>query len=253
MADEEKRKRKQCKSNFTRSANSIEKLIDDGALQEIVKPQFDNFQSLWQRLENAHDDFIEKLDDAEEDEQGLLYLNEPGERHTTILLKYSTYLKGQVEGEKEYEKKKVEADRLLEEERRKREAREAKEAEEASEKKELTKRFESMKLEVAADVDTFVRMTKGLQDSLKEASDRDKRNQWERVESEFKLVRSKYVELVKIDSSNDVADLRDQFGKEVEPLYIETQQWVLSQLKDSTFRVKKLPLKYYASKRTADT
>ena len=234
MADEEKRKRKQTKSNFTRNANTLDRLLDDVAMPELVKPQFETVKSCWQSLENAHDDYIAKAGDVEDNVDGLLYLVEPGERHTAILLKYSTYLKGQVEVEKVSTERKLEADRLLEEERQKRETREMKEAEDARKNEELTKRFESMKLEVEADVDTFKRVTRGLRDSLKDASDRDKRNQWEKVESEFKLVKAKYIELVSMDASKNVEDVHQKFSADVETLFIETQEWMLSQLKDSS-------------------
>ncbi len=170
----------------------------------------------------------------EEDAGGLGYLDKPGERHATILVRYSTYLKDKAKVEIDAEKKKVEDNMLLDEERRKREARELKEAEEKRKGEELKTKFEALKLEVEADMQTFKRVTGGFKDSLKEASDKDKRDQWVKAEGEFKSLKDKYIELASMSGSGDVVQVHQIFDKDVEVLFLETQQWVLTELKDSS-------------------
>ena len=234
MADQEKKKRSQALSRFTRNINILAKLLDEDAPTEVVAPQFETVKTLWQSLEDSHDDFIEKSEDVEENDGGLGYLDEPGERHATILVRYSAYLKGKVQLERETENKKVEADRLLDEERRKREVRELKEAEDVKKKEELNAKFEALNLEVAAGVETFKRVTSGMKDSLKEASDKDKRDHWVKVESEFKSLKDKYMELASMGNFGDMDTVHKKFDEEVETLFLENQQWVLAQLKDSS-------------------
>ena len=171
----EQRKRSQAKSKFTRNYNVLDKLISENAPLELVKPQFEKFKNCWESLELAHDTYLELsgVDDVDENNGSKGYLDEPGERHSAILLSYSTYLKGEAIKENEASAKKVENEKLLEIERSQREAKELKEAEDTKKKEELVNKLKSLKLEVTEDIDTFVRVTPKLKDVMKEASERD--------------------------------------------------------------------------------
>ena len=78
-----------------------------------------------------------------------------------------------------------------------------------------------------------MKMTTSLKESLPEASERDKRKQWEKVEEQFQELRKRYVELVSLDKTQDVTEVQAKFSKEVETLFVDTQKWILGQLKES--------------------
>ena len=108
-----------------------------------------------------------------------------------------------------------------------------KEAEGAMVKEELERKFDSVKAEVESEVDTFKRMTMNLRESLQDASNDDKRSEWVKVVSEFKLLKNKFVHLVSIDSSRDVTEVNQKFVNDAETVFLETQTWMLPQLKDA--------------------
>ena len=165
-----KRRRSQALSNFTRNVNSFNNLVKNSAPSSIVKPQFDKVLNCWDTLEKAQDSFIEltNIDDIDEDEVDLAFLDEPGERRDTVLTVYSDFLKEVDKTERSSEKKKSEDDKLLEDERRKREVQEAREAREAEE---VLRKFESVKAEFTTTVDSFERLDIGFKGSLGGASE----------------------------------------------------------------------------------
>lgn len=73
MAEQAKKKRSQALSRFTRNVNTLERLINEQSPKELVTPQFETVRTLWQSLEDAQDDFVEKSDVVEEDAGGLGY------------------------------------------------------------------------------------------------------------------------------------------------------------------------------------
>ena len=235
MADAEKKRRSYALSNFTRSFNALNSLIDDSAPHVIANPQFEKVKSCWEKLELAQESFIEKTDiDIENDVSGLAFLDEPGERHSAALRRYSEYLKKEDVREKSEVQKKTEEDRLLDWERRKRDALELKVAESSKYEEGVRRKFESAKAEFVLTVDAFKRMNLSMKNTLADASDIDKRREWQKLEADFKSLKSKLVQVVGIDHSQDTSAINQMFVGDVEEVFLETQKWILSDLRDSS-------------------
>ena len=116
-ANAEKRKRTNALSKFTRNINTFDSLLDDAAPPELMKPQWDVVKTCWQALEKAHDDYLEKAEDIDDDSAGgSAYIDAPGERHTTSLIRYSAYLKEQAKSEKLLVEREEGENRLVDEE-----------------------------------------------------------------------------------------------------------------------------------------
>ena len=82
--------RSQALSFFTRNLNSLNNLLNASSPLDVVIPQFEKVQKCWEKLESAQERYVDKCDiDIETDKDGLMYLDEPGERHDAVLLKYS--------------------------------------------------------------------------------------------------------------------------------------------------------------------
>ena len=62
----------------------------------------------------------------------------------------------------------------------------------------------------------------------------DKRREWQKLEGEFKSLKSKLVQVVCIDHSNDTSDISQIFIDDVEEVFLETQKWIFSELRDSS-------------------
>ena len=233
MAGVEKRKRSQALSNFTRSVNIFNSLIDDNASPILVTPQLEKLNSCWEKLEVAQDNFIGVTDiDIEMDKDGLIFLDEPGIRHGAALIRYSAFLKGEKDNEAMSLQRKAEEDRLLEEERRKTAAAETKVAEDAKLQEERERRFASNKAEFFSEVDAFKRLNLGLVDTLAESSGADMRFEWQKVKSDFKGLKDKMVRVVGIDHMQDPTQIEEKFVNDCEKIFLDTQKWFLSKLKD---------------------
>ena len=129
MADELKNQRKVALGRFTRNINHLTKLVDSADPSNLVDPQYEKVKVAWEELESAHDNYL-KHEEVDPDNAGVGdYLDDPGERHSTVMLAYSQYLKDKSASDERTASQKAEADRLLDDERRKREARELKEVE----------------------------------------------------------------------------------------------------------------------------
>ena len=236
MAEEMKRKRSRTLGKFTRTYNTLVKLLDqEGSNRSVVDPQFESLKTIWEALEDTHEDYLANADAAVSDDAvEAAYLDEPGERYTTAVVRYSEYLKSQDESKQKSEESKVKGDRLYEDERRKRETKELKEEEELRAKEELKVKFQSLTLEVKTDVDSFKNIAGSLKNSLEEASDQVKRGEWTKVETEFQSLREKLRKCVGMDQSVDAADSEETKEKfrEAETAFTEFQNWMLPQLKD---------------------
>ena len=234
MADAAKKQRRQALSNFTRTLNTFNTLIEDYSPSVLVEPQFEKVVSCYEKLEAAQDEFIGKTDiDIDVDPNGVAFLDEPSLRHANALKGYSAYLKKDKEVEGVEMKRVVAEQRLLEEERVKKEVRERKVEEEVLKTEELNVKFESAKAEFVSMVDTFKGMNAGIQETLEDASDTDKRNEWVKMETNFKLLQTKLNTLSTIDPSKDTSEINDKFKVDAEALFKDTQKWILPKLKDS--------------------
>ncbi len=179
MADVAKRCRSQSKANFTRATTVFNNLINSASSSELVTKQFEKVMSCWDKLEAAQDDFIAKTDiDVDEDNDGLAYLNGPGEKHSAAMDCYSKFLKDAKLAEGVEMQKAAEDKKLAEEERIKAEARERIAAEEQLRTDELNAKFDFAKNEMMLLIDTFNNMHVGIKDSLADASDDVKREEW---------------------------------------------------------------------------
>ena len=87
--------------NFLRNFNSLIDMLDGGAPEVIVTPQYLKFQACWEKLEAAQDAFLNVTDvDVETDPSGFVYIEEPKELYRRVVLLYSSFLKEQKEVEK---------------------------------------------------------------------------------------------------------------------------------------------------------
>ena len=95
MAEPAKHKRKVALGKFTRVHNTLSKLLDGDPPPptNLVEPQYENLKLVWTALEDAHDDYVGKDEDVADDATGFGYLDEPGERYNTVLVRYSAYLR----------------------------------------------------------------------------------------------------------------------------------------------------------------
>ena len=64
--------------------------------------------------------------------------------------------------------------------------------------------------------------------TLFKASSADKSS---KVEAEFTSLKSQVVKVSGIDSSLDVSDLNERFSQDAEASYLESQKWILCELK----------------------
>ena len=205
MADELKNKRKVALGKLTRNINHLTKLVDAAAPSNLVDPQYEKVKVAWEELESAHDKYLEH-EDVDPDAAGVGdYLDDPGERHSTVMLKYSQYLKEQSASDERAAGQKADADRRVDDERRKREAQELKDVEDKKREDKVKIEFESVSAEVTSEVGVFNRLMTGLQGRLGEASAVDKRSELTKAESEFKRLKDKFVYLSTIDASQDVS------------------------------------------------
>ena len=167
-----KKQRSKAFGNFTRNVNSFDKLIANSTPSSVVKPQFEKVNSCWEALEKAQDAFLDATDiDIELDDGGIKFLDEPAERHDSVLASYSKFLNEEAKREELLEVKKAEDGERLEDERRKRIAKETKDAEEVLREEEVERRWKSAKAEFASTVDSFRSMVVGVEDSLENVTE----------------------------------------------------------------------------------
>ena len=91
-----KRNRSSALSNFTRTVNSVNKLITNEAPLSLVKPRFEKVLECWEILEKAQDSFIQMADekiDIETDPLGVQYLDTATDNLDDLMARYSSYLK----------------------------------------------------------------------------------------------------------------------------------------------------------------
>ena len=238
MAEDAKRKRQVALGKFTRNVNHLTQLIDDNAPQNLVDPQYEKVKDAWENLESAHDAYLENDDVDLNAAGGQDYLDDPGGRHSAVMLRYSQYLKDKSVSDERLASQKADADRRLDEERRRREAEELREAAEKEKEEKVEKDFLMVSAEVESEVGVFNRLMTGLQGRLGGASAVDKRSEWTKAESEFKRLKDKFVYLTTIDTSRDIEGIKNDFVTKAEDLFLDNQKWMLTQLKDTPVNIK---------------
>ena len=89
MAEAEKKTRTTALRNFTRKLNSLNELLDDGAVSSLVCPLYEKVKDFWEKLEDAHDAFIGAVDDAvfdvENHPEGYSYIDDANTRYNKML------------------------------------------------------------------------------------------------------------------------------------------------------------------------
>ena len=76
----ERKKRSTALGAFTRNEKAIHVMFDENSPTHIVTPQFEKLQACWNKLEQAHDAYVESIDDGDLTEDILNSLDDPSER-----------------------------------------------------------------------------------------------------------------------------------------------------------------------------
>ena len=173
----EKNKRRTALGTFTRNENAITVMFDNESPTHIVTPQFEKLQACWNKLEEAHDAYIDSIE-GEVDDAILKSLDEPGERYQAVVKRYSEFFrtssdKDRVELRENEVKDRQEAEKVK------------READELVRKEEVRARFDSGKAELQMSITAFKRLAVSLKDSVVVASNSDKRQELKKLESNF--------------------------------------------------------------------
>ena len=233
----EKRGRSTALRNFTRNLNLLNDLFDEKAGNVLVAPQFDKVKSCWEKLEDAHDRFMAIVDDSamdvDTDPEGYSYIDDATEKYNQMLKRYAAYLKwSEAAQHAETEKKKKEDEEAERESNQKLvEDREKKEIE--LRKAGRKERFDSAAAEVKLALDSFCRVNTDFEESLAEAAISDKRKDWDRVQSEFGVLKKQLTAVAGIDPSQDISQINEKFSGEVEPTFLDAKKWFMAALKDT--------------------
>ena len=230
----EKRKRSAAKGKFTRQETHLRELIDNAAAKAIVTPQYEKFVLCWNCLEEAHDNYIEIAEDIDidTDAEGLKYLDEPSERYRALVAKYAEFLKSSDVVERADQRKAEEDSRAVEEATRKQIEVERKAAEEALKKQEQESSFASAKAELETSIASFNRLASGLKASVVSSSDSIKKQELQKVDSEFSALKGLLTKLAGVDLDQDIADVQQKFVDDAEKVYLDFHAAVVKDLKD---------------------
>ena len=97
MGDAEKKAQTKALRNFTRNLNSLNELLNDAAVNSLVSPLYEKVKICWEKLEYAHDAYIDAVDaavvDVENDPEGYPYIDDANTKYNKMLKQYSAYLK----------------------------------------------------------------------------------------------------------------------------------------------------------------
>ena len=249
----EKKERTLALSAFTRNLNQLNDLLVESAPPALVTPQFDKVRKCWERLEDAHDTYIGVVDDndmdIETDKNGLSYIDDSNAKYNTMLKTYAAYLKTSDETIRVETIQKA-ADERAEEKEDRRQMEIARRAEETQLRKEQAKeKFDSAAAELKLAIDSFSRVNDGLEDSLGTASVSYKHKEWEKVQSEFSMLKNQVVTVAGIDPSQDMTEINKHFVDTAEKSFLETKKWLMLALKDVPMEEKAVVSKSSSTKK----
>ena len=88
----EKRKRSTALGAFTRNERTLNLMFDEGSPTHLITPQYEQLQVCWNRLEDAHDAYIESIV-GDIDDATMNSLDEPAQRYQDVVKRYSTYFR----------------------------------------------------------------------------------------------------------------------------------------------------------------
>ena len=228
----EKTKRTAALSTFTRNEKTLNSMIDDECPRDIVTPQYEKLQTVWNKLEAAHDTYLETIDGDIADAE-LNKLDEPSDRYRAVLKRYSDFIKGANNVERTQLRAREVENREAEKEMRKQVESEKKLAEDIQQKQEMALRFESAKTELETGIDVFNRFVKSMELSLADVTESVKRTELGKVEAEFNSLKMQFVKLGGIDVSQDAGDVKTKFTTDAEEIYMNFHKKITSELKDS--------------------
>ena len=237
MADGERERRLRINalSNFTRKFNDFTALLQTEPSTELLTKAYTKVDEVYDKLEQAQEAYLAIADiDVENDEGGVKYLDAPGKRYNDVLTQYSAYMNTTSESERVSQQARAKEIQEEEVERQKTELAIAKEAADTKAQEETTKKFESAKNEFTLSLETFKRFHLNVKDVVTEASDKDKRREWKKLEDEFKVVGGQLTTLGSIDHLKDVKEFQEQFIQDAEEPFKDLQKWFMSELKESS-------------------
>ena len=104
------------------------------------------------------------------------------------------------------------------------------------EKDEREVEFLSEKVELEMAMENFARINRDIQDVVMEASDVDKRHEWEKLEDEASSLRKKLVALGKIDPMKDMYEIQKSFDMDVETPFSSNRKFFMTQLKGDSMQ-----------------
>ena len=225
--------------NFSRASTTLDKLIDASVPSSVVIQQvnkcWEKVSECWEKLELAHDKFIEKTNiDVNTHNDGFQYLDTPTATYQELLLKYSTFGCTAKEADKVDARQAEDEKRKSEEEERKKIEIEQQENERVRLEKERSDKFDIERAEFEFSVDTFQRMNLSMKDAVRDASDEDKRSQLQKCTDEFMSLKDKLVRLSGTTGGVDINEVNLKFIDNAEKTFLETQKWLLSELKDTS-------------------
>ena len=230
MADEKKLKnvRTQAKRNFTTKANRFDRMVQEGAPFDIVTSSFQQVESCFLKLEDAHEAFIAitDLDDIETDPEGVDYITDASTRFDDLLSTYSKMKKDAVATQKDKENAQSVIVAQAEEDKRKKEREAIEAVEKLKLEEEKANKYDSEVGEVKLEVDVFKRKTTALQDVLRNGSDADKRREFRKLDEEFQFLRKRLHGLGGIDPSKDTKPLQALFVTDVEETFNASEKLV---------------------------
>ena len=223
---EYKNKRKTARQSFTRNLNTLLQMIENESPENVVTPQYTKLQTYYNKLEEAHECFIESLDeDVPDDSPEMTYLDDPTVSYNDAVKRYSAFLKVNAEVVRVDLQQKEKADREAAETIRM-------ETEETVRKDEMKARFESAKAELATSIAGFKRLALSKKDSLIAASDSINRRELEKLEADFSSLKNQLVKFAGIDPSEDTTDIDESFIADVETVYLDIRKSIVTKLKD---------------------
>ena len=228
----EKNKRKTALGTFTRNERTLNSMLDDESPKDMVTPQYEKLKICWDKLEVAHDNYLETLE-GEIDPVDENKLDEPGVRYRNVLKRYSEFIKTANSAERNELRQRETENRDAEKAVRQELATEKKTAEDNQQKQEKEARFESAKTELDTGINVFNRFVKSMEESLANVTESVKRSELEKVGAEFNSLKSQLVKLAGIDVDQDTSEISKNFSDNAEAPYVEFHKKLTSELKES--------------------
>ena len=221
MAEKAKKTRKYALSSFTRSLNTLGTLMEESSPISIVSPIYEKMSKNWEKLEAAHEEFINVTDIDIEGQDGLQFLDAPKKKRQSILVKYSEYLK-QAEEEGKEDKRREEEEGEV---RRKRMFQE-----EVLKAEEITGvKLTAMKTEYYSEIESFRSSIETLR-TLGSIPDEDRRNEGSKLEENFKVLRELKNGIVRLSPMVDHTYLAKSF-EEIQKGFLDTKKLLLTGIK----------------------